>query len=96
MAGAGVTNLLKIKAERVEGKYLKVGDLFSDQGPEFWSRTLKGTAKPLFLCVNEPEKDDEELVYRLSIEYPQDLDIVTVPSESQGPVVNPFKAPGEE
>jgi hypothetical protein len=75
---------MKIKAERTEGRYLKPGDFFSDKGPEFWSK-VKTVSAECYLCVNEPDETDKELVYKIIIE-----------RERSGPLMNPHLPPGVE
>lgn len=71
-----------IMANPTEARYLKVGDLYSDRGPEFW-QYVKVNA-PLYVCVHVPEPDDKSEVWRLEVRK----------LKGNAPQMDPSKLPG--
>lgn len=86
---------LTIRAEAIEAKHLKPGDLFSTAGEAYWNNVVKNPKKlgeVVYLRTGLVEDDGEyeggdDLVYRLTI---------TVEGESQGTrqVMDPHSPPG--
>ena len=73
---------IRIRAVRVEARYLKPGDLYSLDAPERWAN-MKINAV-VYICLRIPEDDETELVYRLTIDFP----------EGHEPVLDPHSPPG--
>ncbi len=57
---------MPVKAERIEAKYLKPGDLFSEHPPEFFASTNIPSIM-VFLCM-APMPDDNDTYFRLTVE----------------------------
>ena len=56
---------MQIKAERIEGKYLKRGDVFSEHTPEYIG-TSNLAAIPVYICLH-PVPDDDTTYFRITI-----------------------------
>lgn len=54
---------MKVNAYKVEARYLRLGDLYSDRGPDYWA--MAKTNAPCFICM--VETDDDSIVYRLEV-----------------------------
>lgn len=73
---------MKIKCERVTGRDLKPGDLFSSVGPDYWGTAMdKGSiGERVYIRSNAPTHyapDADAVIYRVTVEYDEDESIDT-------------------
>jgi hypothetical protein len=69
--------MIKTRAERVTGKELKPGDLFSVEGEWYWDNAMnKGSVgERVYIRTNVPTTPDmgpDDIVYRIIIEQVED------------------------
>lgn len=89
----------RVKAEKIEFLYLQPGDLYSEQGPEYWNRAMNHTFLGVNLyvrtCMSLEESNAEEAVgeyvYKITIER---LDAEGQLKPEEIPVLDPSTPPG--
>lgn len=81
---------VRIRAEKVEAKYLKPGDLYSTVGHEYWDHAMfRGEIGITVLIRSAVDADGgDELVYRIFIEKP-DGSVVAAPRRAMNPMIAP-------
>jgi len=90
----------RVIATKIEERYLKPGDLFSDKGPDFWNRTINGNmpAAQVFIRTNDDqtEADDNATVFRLTIALEDEGGRLDRDRHVIQPEFSPFAPPGED
>lgn len=83
-------NVVRIRAEKIEARYLKPGDLYSTVGHEYWDHAmLRGEVGITVLIRSAVDADGgDEIVYRIIIEKP-DRGVINAPRRLMNPMVPP-------
>ncbi len=81
---------VRIRAEKIEAKYLKPGELYSTVGHEYWDHAMTRGEIGITVMIRTYVDADggDELVYRILIEY-LDRDVVMAPQRAMNPLLPP-------
>ncbi len=66
--------MIRVRAERIKGKDLQPGDLFSTAGPSYWDQAVYGDSvgEAVFIRTHSASAPDgDDYVFRIHIEHVQ-------------------------